>query len=108
MKGIGERFFARFPPVELIKPDGSRIRGRGFVTRQRASSGATGLARHLLGELTQPVYVFTGMLEQAAHGDLLRQGGAGYRVVSAQPAELGGKQLWLRAVLEKEEENEGV
>lgn len=109
MRGFGEKFFARFPPVELVRDDGSRIVGKGIVTRQKAAGGSLGLTRHLLGELTQPVYVFTGWLEGADRGDLLCQGGAGYRVVSAQAVELAGKKLWLRAILEKrEEENEGV
>ncbi len=109
MKGLEKQLFSRFPPAELVKPDGSRKKGRGIVVRQRAPTGALGLDRHPLGELSQPLYVFTGALAEADRGDQLCQGGTSYRVISAQPVGLAGKPLWMRVVLEKEErEYEGI
>ena len=90
--------------VRVTGADGKAGEGRGIISRQRGQQGQVlrGL-NHPLGELTKPLYVFTGSLPWAEPGDLLEQGGEQYRVLYGDRVTLGGAVVCTRAVLEKRE-----
>lgn len=102
MENWMERLFRYFEPVELEGQSGEKSAGRGLVARLRGDQeDLRGSLAHQLGELCQPLYVFTGWLEEAAPGDVLRQGKSSYRVLQAGPLKIGGQALCMRVLLEK-------
>lgn len=102
-----KRLFRYFDAVELEQASGGTIAGRGLVARLKGDpEEARGSLPHQLGELTLPLYVFTGWLEEAAPGDVLCRGADRYRVLRAEPLAAGGQEVCLRALLERLETEE--
>ena len=97
MEDLAGRVFRHMAGVRVTGTDGKAGEGRGIISRQRGQQGQA------LGELTKPLYVFTGSLPRAEPGDLLEQGGERYRVLYGDRVTLGGAAVCTRAVLEKRE-----
>lgn len=109
MRDLARNLYRHAPEAVLVKADGTRTPGRGAVVRMKAPSGQfmPGLAAEP-GVLGQPLFAFTGWMPGARAGDSLEQGGARYRVLSAEELGIGGKTVCLRAVCEKEDAGEGA
>lgn len=104
MEDLAGRVFRHMAGVRVTGADGKAGEGRGIISRQRGQQGqALGGLNHPLGELTKPLYVFTGSLPRAEPGDLLEQGVEQYRVLYGDRVTLGGAAVCTRAVLEKRE-----
>jgi len=110
MKDIADRVFRHMEKARLVAADGSRREGRGAVARWKGSAGdPLGVLRHEMGDLDEPLYVFTGSLPLAQQGDLLEQGGELYTVLHGSRVILGDTVVCTRAVLEKRrDENAGL
>ncbi len=110
MEDLAGRVFRHMAGARVTGADGKAREGRGIVSRQKGARGQVleGLG-HPLGELTEPLYVFTGSLPRVEPGDRLEQGGERYRVLYGDRVMLGGTAVCTRAVLEKEgAEDDGV
>lgn len=103
MKSIAGRAFAHIGSVRLLGPQGREQAGRGIIARRRGQPGGMAGEGHQLGKLENPLYVFTGDLEEARPGDILEaRCGERYRVLQAETVALGDTAVCLRAVLERE------
>lgn len=104
MKDLTGRVFRHMERARVTGSGGDVQEARGAVTRWKEKSGdPPGSLIHGLGELTEPLYVFTGSLPEVQPGDLLEQGGEVYRVLHGSRVILGDTVVCARAVLEKRE-----
>ena len=102
MKDISHRVFRHMGRARLIMGDGSVQEGRGAVVRWKGSTGdPLGALHHRMGDLDEPLYVFTGSLPAVGPGDLLEQGGERYTVLHGSRMLIGDTVVCSRAVLEK-------
>ncbi|MCI9256957.1 hypothetical protein [Acutalibacter sp.] len=106
MKKIAKELYRQLEQAVLTRADGTQIPCRGLVARQKAPDHA-GALPHEAGCLCQPLYVFTGGLEEASPGDRLEQGGAAYTVLNVEPLALGSLSLGLRLVMERRLDDAG-
>lgn len=103
-----ENWFRRVGKATLTLAAGGEALGYGAVLPWREEGAALwGQQPHALGRLPGPLYQFVGSFPEllGAQGARLVQGGQAYRVLRAWEAELAGRPLCQRAVLERWEEN---
>lgn len=82
---MSREIFRHMPAVRLTRSDGSKGRGQGTVTRLKEKADRLAVGnRHETGELSLPLYVFTGWLDKAEPGDVLEQGEEAYTVLRAE------------------------
>ncbi len=100
------RAFRRAGSVTVETTGGSVMQGRGLVSALRGETGEPDGKRHPLGSLPRPLYRFTGFLPEAeqAVGGVLTQENHSYIVLDARQIVLGERELCVRALLERKEE----
>ncbi len=100
------RAFRRAGSVVVKMGDGTVVQGRGLVSALRGETGEPDGKRHPLGSLPRPLYRFTGFLPEAeqAVGGVLTQENRAYTVLDARKIVLGERELCVRALLERRED----
>lgn len=101
-----QQVFRHTRTVTMVTAKGETVEGRGIISALRRETGEPGGKRHPLGTLSRPMYRFLGYLPEAANaiGGTLAQGELRCRVLDLRPVLLAGRQLGVRALLEREEE----
>lgn len=108
MKDIAGRVFRHTDKVRVLGAEGTVQEGRGVIARWKGRQGdPLGALAHPGGPLGEPLYVFTGSLPQTVPGDRLEQGDGQYTVLHSSRLCLGDTLVCTRAVLEKQEDENG-
>lgn len=108
MKDIAGRVFRHTDKVRVLGAGGTVQEGRGVIARWKGRQGdPLGVLAHPGGPLGEPLYVFTGSLPQMVPGDRLEQGDRQYTVLHSSRLCLGDTLVCTRAVLEKQEAENG-
>ena len=107
-KRFFSRLFRRAGKVTVETSNGTVFSGKGVITAVKRSAGEWGGLRHGLGVLDRPTYRFLGTLPMESCGQkgVLTQGGRGYRVLELSPLTLGGREICVRGLLERREQDE--
>lgn len=103
------RIFRRTGKAAVETAEGESLAGRGIVSALRQNTGEPGDRAHPLGPLKRPLYYFVGYLpglENAVGGVLIQEKGR-YRILDARQILLGAREVGVRALLEREEEENG-
>ncbi len=100
------RLFRRTGKISVEIEGGNTLKGRGIVSALRQETGEPGGKRHAVGNLSRPLYRFTGFLPEAgkATGGTLTQGERRYTVLDVRPVFLGEREVCVRALLEMRKE----
>lgn len=98
---LARRAFRGAGKVTLTTAAGETAEGRGIVSALRQETGEPGDRRHFLGALGRPLYHFVGYLPMAEPGAELTQGGESYTVLDLRRISLGGREICVRALLER-------
>lgn len=107
MARLSEKIFARADAAE-ITVNGTAYACKGVVSAVNRETAKIGGKRHELGVLARPVYKFVGSvpddidLENAE----LSQAGQAYTVLDSRRLMLGNKQVAVRLLLERRDDDE--
>lgn len=104
-----QRVFRRAGRVTLFPAEGEPVMGYGLIAPFKRDGAEIGGLRHLLGELSRPLYRFIGYFEDPAAlwGGELEQHGQRYAVLDVKKLALGEHEICLRVLVERRDGDDG-